>query len=261
MAEGTNLVQFQEYTKEMAEAESRALNTGGHFKLKEGSNIVRFLPAKLGWPGPMAVASQHYVDVPGRDKAAVFVCPRVMAKRPCIVCNQAERLVASGNQADKKRGEDMLPNNQVFANVVDRREPDKGPQKFRFGKQVHAFLKKLRDNAVAGGDFTHPLTGFDLSIERTGTGFDTKYNVLAARNSSPLHPDPVVMNNWIASQADIHAMTKVPTDEEICQLLGLDPAAAAHFSVPSAPSLGGMRTAQDEALEAQFQEVSPSNKI
>ena len=64
---------------------------------------------------------------------------------------------------------------------------DAGTQVFAFGKMIYEQLRSIRNDPDSGGDFTHPETGFDIIIERTGSGkFDTAYDVRAARHETKL---------------------------------------------------------------------------
>jgi hypothetical protein len=125
-------------------------------------------------------------------------------------------------------------------------------QVFGFGKMIHEALVKIRSDEDAGGDFCNPDTGFDIIIDRKGTGKnDTEYTVMAARKQSKLGD-----YSWIEQQQDLERFAKVPADAEIMQKLrpgsapasggGLPAGTKAEKSVNAAPK---GRTAMDDVEE------------
>jgi hypothetical protein len=208
------MVKWGSYEIDAAKEEQEALDQSGgssFFKLKPGRNVVRFLPPKVGQRTPFVMVHQHYVQLPGQTNPASFNCPRVMAKRSCAICARVDELRATGNPADYDMAGQLFPKLRIFANIIDRSNPEQGPQVLAFGKQIHDALVKLRTDEDAGGDYTHPQEGFDIIITRTGTGKnDTKYTVNPARASSDLGD-----YEWIAIQPDLRRFANVPSDADI----------------------------------------------
>lgn len=251
-----NLVKYGEYTPEAAQQEekdSKSAGGAGFVKLQPGKNVVRILPPAQGRTSPFRVIYQHYLRVAGAEGPVVFVCPRQEAKRPCPVCKEADRLKRSGNPADRDRAGELFPSRRVFANAVDRSDPEGGVKVLVVGKTVHESLIAIRKDADAGGDFTHPTKGFDIIIERTGTGKqDTRYTVRPARNSTPLSADAKQMDEWLSSMRDLEEHARVLDQEELeAKLGGTDDADA---PAPRRPS----RTAEDDAAQdADFDDLPP----
>lgn len=233
---GQEIQKYGSYDIEKAEEEQKQLDSeggGDFYKMKVGRNVLRFLPPPAGQKTPFVVAYQHYVDVPGAQGPVSFVCPRMMAKKPCPACAKAEELRRTGNPADSELANRLTPRRRVFANVIDRKEPDRGVQIAAFGKQIHEQLVGLRRDPDAGGDFTDPQGGFDIVIERTGTGrLDTEYKVYAARRQSPLgNPD------WIEQQFGLQRYASPKSAQEIMNLLSGVAAGTTGGAV--APTSGG----------------------
>lgn len=209
-----NLMKWGSYDLEAAEKESASMEGGGNtefFKLKVGKNVVRFLPPKLGMRSPFRVVWTHYIRKPDQKDPVSFACPMKEANRKCPVCEKADSLKRSGNEADYKRAFELFPKRRVYAHVVDRENPEKGVQVLGFGKTIHEALVKIRKDPDAGGDFTDPEAGFDIIIERTGTGpKDTEYQVMAARKQSKLGDLA-----WIEAQGDLERFGKVLEHEEL----------------------------------------------
>lgn len=189
---------------------------GGEFmKLAVGRNVVRFLPPPPGARSPFLVVYQHYVEVPGVQKPVVFACPRVMLKKPCPACQKAAELRRTGNPADYDFAAKLMPRRRVFAEVINRAEPERGVQVLAFGKLIHEELRKLRDENEGGGDYTDPVNGFDIIIHRTGTGKnDTEYSVKAVRTNSPLGND-----EWLEMRPGLDRFGVVKSAEQIMELL------------------------------------------
>jgi hypothetical protein len=76
----------------------------------------------------------------------------------------------------------------IYYNVIVRGEEDKGVQIMRSGIQLYEnILSYLYDEEY--GDITDIDEGSDITIERSGQGLDTSYNVKIARKTSPLSAD------------------------------------------------------------------------
>lgn len=218
----TSLVSYGSYDMDVAMEEKEVMDRSGggaFFKIESGRNVVRFLPPPPSKRSPFVVTYQHYVEPPPGAPPGLngtsFNCPRMMAKKPCPICQLAERLKGSGSKGDYDLAGKMFPRAQVFANVIARKEPEAGPQVIRFGKKVHEQLVALRENEDAGGDFTDPTeSGFDIIIEKTGEKLKTQYKVMADRKSSALGD-----MEWIAQQADLARFGLVASFNELVENL------------------------------------------
>jgi len=268
----SNLVEYEEYTPEDAEADEKELSkgSGAMMTLQVGSNKIRVVPKRKGQPKLMTVAWQHYIDVPGVESAIRFNCPRNMLKRPCLACDAADKLMSTGNPADRARAEEMNPRKRVFICVIDRANPEDGPKILAIPKQVADALTALRDDEDVGGDFTHPEDGYDVIITKPKSfKGGKKYTVMPARQSSPLGPDVETMNLWIEEQPSASRYASVETTEQIrekCEDL-------MHLLQPSAPAprassnrqIAGRRPAQakpqkprtaaDDAMDAPAEDA------
>jgi hypothetical protein len=227
MAENTNLVKYGSYELDDAEHDKAELAGGGnkHAKIKVGENVFRFLPPLPG-KKVFKITSRHAVTPPGGD-TVYFDCPRRVANRPCPICEKANQLANSGNPLDAERAKGLWPSRRVYANVIDRSDEDAGPKVLPLTKTSHEELIALREDPDCGGDFTNPVTGYDIKITREGTGKkDTRYKV-RPRKVSPLGTDAQI-NAWIEAQHNLDAEITIMTPEEIkAKLSGEDDAPAA----------------------------------
>ena len=215
-------------------------------KLVEGQNVVRFLPPKKGMNTPFVYVFQHFITLPGAMFPIVFACPRCMRNEACPACIKSDKLMKTGNKADTDAGRSLWATRRTYANVIDRLEQGAGPKTLGFGKQIHDDLTKIRENEAVGGDFTHPVRGFDIFITREGRGkTDTSYSVLAARFPSELG-EPA----WIQQQSDLSSFLRVPTWDEIKQLFASAQEGMQGNRLPSPtgslPTQGGTQEYDDE---------------
>lgn len=216
-----NLVKHGDFPVELAEKELADIDRGNadFMKLVVGRNVVRFLPPKIGKQAFTKVL-EHFVRIPGVQRPAVFVCPSSHAKQRCPACDKAAQLRTSGNPADRDAAYEFSAKMRVYASVIDRRSPESGPKVVAFGKSIWEQLLKLRKDQDAGGDFTDPLGGFDIIIERAGTGKnDTEYTVNGSRKTSPLHANQEQANEWIEGQADLERFMKLRGYDELKQAM------------------------------------------
>lgn len=213
----SNLTKWGEWSEDAAREDAGRASAGqrNYMKLGEGDNIVRFLPPRIGKPSPFAVSYSHYFDLPTGDKVS-FNCPRMMAKRSCIVCAKGDQLRASTHAHDQKAGKKLFPRLRVFANVIDRNNESLGVQVLAFGKTIMDSLTAIRQNPRKGGNFTHPESGRDIVITRKGTSqFDTEYSITPDVAASPLHADPGQADEWLETAYDLDTFLTVLSDEEI----------------------------------------------
>ena len=199
--------------------EASRSGNGDRLKLKQGQNILRFLPPPVGRRQPFAIIYQHWVTT-AESKRVPMNCARMMAKQRCAACEKMDDLLRSNNSADKAAAEDWKAKRSVAVNVIDREDEDRGVQLLNFGDMILKQLIAIRKDARAGGDFTDAEDGFDIIIERTGEKKSTKYAVRGARNTTPLHEDPSVAAGWIDNQVDVDRLKLVPSYDDQLEMLG-----------------------------------------
>lgn len=216
----SNLAKYEKWSPDDIEEERQALDEESDFlKLPQGRSILRFLPPRVGTRSPFVKAFQHYIDIPGLKGAANFNCPRLMAKRFCPACDRVDELRATGNPADYELAGEIRAGKRVYANVIDRGNPERGPVVFGFGKMIHEKLISLAHNPD-WGDYTDPGSdGYDIAITRKGEGMKTKYEVQGARTQTPLSADAAQAQDWLSIMRDLSQFSRVPSDEELERML------------------------------------------
>jgi hypothetical protein len=270
---GSSLVKYGGWsTEEAAEQKAEAAASSGSgtfYKLKVGKNVLRFVPPRKG-EKMIAVAFVHYVDVPGAGRTQ-FNCPRVMAKRKCPVCEMQQKLANSNSDADQKKAKKLFAKRRCFANVIVRGSEADGPKVLGFGKMIEDALIEMREDEDEGGDFVHPVNGFDVLIKRKGeTEYDTEYHTSPANKGKtcPLAEDADQMDEWISNQKNLTQYLAVLEDDEIDEKLsggssrdrgrGNDrgrPAARTETKpAATAPAKRGARRLDDEIEDAEVDE-------
>jgi hypothetical protein len=168
---------------------------------KAGMSVLRVLPAPVvddgdGERNPIVVANVHRVEFTGRTVRVN--CPRIMLAQgdeqgpPCPVCERVNQLRRTGSQSDRDLSFEIAAKFAAFLVVDVISEPggkkhDPNARIWRVGKTVYEQLKSLRNDPDVG-DFLRPdATGFNLKVERKGTGVkDTEYTVRPAAAQSPV---------------------------------------------------------------------------
>ena len=245
----SDLAKWGEWGDEAAAQDAATTKAGqkSYMKLVEGDNVVRFLPPRIGKSTPFAATFSHYMELPDGRKVS-FNCPRLMAKRACIVCAKGEQLRNSRSMTDQKAGKRLFPRIRVYANVIDRNNEALGVQILAFGKGVMESLTAIRQDKRKGGNFTHPESGRDIIITRKGTGqFDTEYIVSPDVQGSPLHADPGQADEWLEFAYDLDPFMTVLSDDEIrAKVRGEEADAPPQRSAPKTIAAPRGRSVEDD---------------
>lgn len=219
----SNLVQYEQWSPEdavgEAEAVAAAAESGNYWKPKAGDNRIRLLPTRRGLhPAPFVVTWNHYIEIPGKENGIPFNCPRKhKAGHPCPACIRADELRQTGNPADYKAAGMFIPKLRVYANIIDRKNPDEGPRVFAFGKTVYDPLMSYRSKDPDQDEpFTNlDDTGCDVLIRKTGEKKETKYEVRLAKTHTPAGPDAAQVREWMEALRDLRPEAKILTVDQI----------------------------------------------
>jgi hypothetical protein len=177
--------------------------------------------------------------------------------RYCPACAKLDELREDGSPQALDLAKDMAPNRRIIANMIFRGDPERGVLIWEFGKQVHDQLLAIRDDQDAGGDFAYPIKGFDLVVDRKGTGMKTEYKLFPARKITRLADDET-MNAWLESMHDLDKLIRIPSDEEIRRLTGggaRDRGEDARSPRGARDAGPRRRTAADDAIDTAGEEV------
>ena len=215
-----SFVPYSDTAAAQDQAESNSAASGGSgsfYEIKDGANILRILPSvDPKNPSPFRIRWRHWVNLPGGGSVK-FNCPNKMGGGTCSICDKANSLKASPDQAVRDKGFKMSPTRRAMFIAVDRNDEEKGPQICDFpAKSVYDPIVALRTNSRNGSDFTDPKDGFDIVITRT-KGARTSYSVMPDRQNSALGT-PEQATEWVSAVPSIDHMMRVPTNDEVREM-------------------------------------------
>lgn len=177
------------------------------YKTKPGNNPIRLMPP---WtyddsnPNAEQFWREVYMHFGVGPNEVALPCPKETPHGPandeCPVCDEVARLKSSGNPADAEVAKSIRAKQRSYSNVVDLRDPvytdadlaewqqdqynqgkecpfkigDTKIKIFTYGPQI---FKQILDTYAGEVDVTDLQTGYDLSVNQTGSGRTSKYNV------------------------------------------------------------------------------------
>lgn len=148
---------------------------------KEHSNLIRILPPYSGEDWYKETWFHFGVGVDRKPIA----CARRLLDEACYICEKVDELRKSEDPRDVELPTQIASRRRVFYNIIDLDDVESGVQIFSSG--VTIFKELLMYVADPDwGDITDPEEGYDIVIEREGTGIDTKYTVRAKKNPTSL---------------------------------------------------------------------------
>lgn len=155
------------------------------FKFLDGDNLVRLCPPAAGETRPFVKRAQHWRV---GDAEKVMNCPRaVQEDASCFLCDKIAELKKSDDEADNDKGHDLYAKQSWLYRIIDMTTAAtqrKGVQVMSAGIKTHKQIAKLLKDKDFG-NITHPETGTNIIIEKTGSGMiGTDYIVRPRRNAS-----------------------------------------------------------------------------
>jgi hypothetical protein len=155
-----------------------------------------------------------YLEIPYHynigEENETLICPKRFKGMRCYICDVVKDLRSKTGEEFKALADKLRPRNRIFYNIVDLENPTAGVQVFGSGKGIFEDLiyYDLDDD---WGDITSPTRGYDIVIDRRGTGLQSKYQVLPKRN-----PSAITNKEWLDQLNDLSVLTnKVLSYEEL----------------------------------------------
>lgn len=229
-------------------------NPAAWMKLEPDNDYdLRILPgdpeAEGEWKGmPYIRTWQHFRVGPSENDRCL--CPSRMSEcvQRCYICEQIDELNMTGDKVDEQRAGKMKPGQSFIYQVIDRADPiwiagdhgieDKtemiGKPKIKFLRLPWSAHSQLLDYYADPeyGDLSHPISGLDVKVSRTGCDLNTRYGVKTKRKNSPMFetvagdPDVDLITEAINSMHSLptHPFFKIPTyDETVAAMMGTNP--------------------------------------
>lgn len=240
------------YKKLLDKVQGMDLGSSGYWKPSEGRNTIRVLPAV----GEM----EFFFHEVGRHYDQRQYCPAISTDgaEECPICELNEQLFQSG---EKEAASKFRANRAFWMNIIDRKNRDAGPQIYTPGIQVFQAIVSLVSDADYG-DVTDLDEGFDLKLDRKGTGLETKYTVLPAPRPSPLGDDDEI-DEWLEEAEDLAARIdeQLKDYDELIKAAGL----GAYFGLEDdedddEDDYEGMEWADDDDDEEEEEPVRPTRR-
>jgi len=206
-------VDIDDLRKEAEEIERRS-SKGTYWTPKVGKNVVRLLP-----PAKPEAGNKFYFAVWNHWITAQGIsvpCLNKMKGEKCYNCEKVERLRAA---QEKKKANGLSAGKRYLLQVIDRKDPDAGVQIYNCGSTVFKGLTAIIDDEDWGSVIFDLEKGYDIVIERTGEGLDTKYPSIRARKDPS--PAGVSSDNFI----DLEKTITYATYEEMQAMDSADTAA------------------------------------
>lgn len=166
------------------EMESKGGGMKGLVSFKEGKTRIRFLP--VGDNDFAFMATQFYL---GKEIGG-FISPATFGE-PCAVYEAYTKLNKSSDDDDRELAKSFRPREKPLAPIIKYKD-EKGKEVDTEKGVALAILTQDNYTELIDwmldeddyGDFTDPKTGYDVKINRTGSGqYDTKYKLMKCDSS------------------------------------------------------------------------------
>ncbi len=174
----------------------RYLATGvKQFSAEKDDNSIRILPAT--WDGG-SYGLEVYVHrgIGANDDS--YLCPAMVKKGPCFICEERKRAETAGEDEDYVKG--LRATKRVAMWLINRAKEGEGPMlwlmPYQTEQEMAAQAVDKKTQRVI--QFIDPDEGFDLNFTRKGEKRSTKYIGLNFdRDPSPLSSDPDTQKEWM----------------------------------------------------------------
>jgi hypothetical protein len=233
--------------------EENARRSAKFFRFSEGRNVIRILPPWEGSDDFSRVFGQHWGL--GPEGKTVVYCPKQCFGLPCPICDELDYMRKTAKDDTTKewvRRVSATP--RFYVNIIDLKDPAKGPQVCEIPKTVMEEIWNIMvDDELGVGDITQAKGGYDLFVDKTGTGLLTRYSVKPKRDPSDI--DESVLENLV----DLDAFVKTLSVEELRAIWeGKTPEALPAPKALGAPETGPPPAPAEPSVPVEPEIVEPS---
>jgi hypothetical protein len=250
-----DISKLAERLAQLSKGNSGGGSSMGFITINDGRNVVRLLPKRdndeTSLFGEQEVFVHYGVGKSETNKnGTMVVCPTTYGDdKACPVCELAAELRKLSKKKDDsydKQARQVQRKKRVYYNAVSRAEDlnsykyDEGQKKwFNKDGEEESPIKVLGTGVgvyrdILGiicdpeyGDITDFEEGLDVIITKSGTGFNTEYDVKTVRKESLAIPDDApaeLKSGWKEALHDLSSLAKVKTYSEIASIMdGSDP--------------------------------------
>lgn len=240
----TKMTRAERLAKMQAKLKNVDLGGGGagFWSPKEGKSIIRILP-EIGkeemsfvMVDPETGKEAEFVVEPRGEMEFFFqpvgkhsfppdgkkhcYCPKFTSEGEldCPVCDLTGDLW-KGDKASKALAKELGLRKSFWMNIIVRGDDKAGPKIFTPGVKIFTAIQSIISDPDYG-DITDLADGLDITVERSGTGFETEYNVTPRRKSGPVSEDPNLILEWMAKAKDLSFVEVSDDPEEDKELAG-----------------------------------------
>lgn len=189
----------------------RETKTGGGdlWKPPDGDSRLRIMPPATAKQETFWFKTGTHFNV-GPDESPVPCPVESGVRETCFLCRLIKRL-KKGDKDEEDEAEGMGARPRFLISIVDYADPEAGVQVWACPVTVFRQLKKYRLNEDEYGDMTDLEDGYDILLEKTGSGINTKYDAAPARKNSKF-PTKELLNHRDDSVAEMY---QALVDEEL----------------------------------------------
>jgi len=268
---------------ESSETPMRGQNKIAYLKLSAGKTKVRVLPG-LDPSSPdkdfYCKAGTHYWANPNNPKLPVPCAKTKNPRSTCVICTRVDELKNSSNKADNAEAEKLRVRVRYYMGLILREGEDAGKvMVYAAPKAIYTKILSYMEDPEYG-DVTSPTEGYDITLHRSGTGKETKYEAVASRISTPISENAEEIAAVLEAQPELWRFREAPIQEEVKKFMAgeLDRFTTGGFAIKTVgiqdintgettkmvvPSSVGMGLDPDLAVEPETEEVeepAPSQK-
>ena len=198
--------------RKQLEADANRRNSG-FWTAAVGPNNIRVMPT---WDEEGFFYRETWIHFSVGPEKKVLTCLRPYGKK-CFLCEKYYEFRASDDPNDQKSAKDIKGSRRVMMNIVDLDDIERGVQVFSApirGVWENILTWIQDDDPKTGwGDITDVEKGYDLHIERKGTGLGTSYVTTIDKESSPFEE-----TNLLDDLKDLNEVQSVLSYEEQKQI-------------------------------------------
>lgn len=207
----TNMITIEELLKKQKQkTEDKKMGYKNAYRFKGGTTTIRILPSwRKDAKDPTFFHSFGQSFIKDRDgKTLAVVGDRLMTYgEDCPIRNLINTALGEATtDSEREHYKDMLAKPRVLVNalVLDDKEIDPTePQVVEFSEtQFDTIVDQINMNDIAN-EFLSLEDGFNLKVNKSGTGFNTKYTFSFDRKPSEV--SPTVMENIVDIDSFIRA--------------------------------------------------------
>lgn len=177
----------------------------------EGATLLRFMPTWRDGGSFCVRIGRHFRIT---DDGPRF-CPRMMKGEACLMCRKAFSLIDSKNPQDEERGKDIRAQGGYLCSIALKKS--EGIWVIRrwiapMRAMENEIFPRFEDSDY--GDITDPEEGYNVWLDRIGTGRQTQYHFRLRKKPSKIG-EKLLQKGVI----DLEALVELPTIKEQKSLL------------------------------------------